>query len=460
MAKKNRVDLNAVIQANLPDNTIDFITPALDREVEIDEVDSCFNLEDDTAVDVNYAPTTPADWDVVPTEVAGGLDELAGRVETIENEPNQTAFQTPYTPTIPADWGAIVPAEVRGSLDILIKKVSTNSSTTVAYVATNGSDVVNEFELGNPLKPFATIQAAVDAVPNNGKVIVSPGTYSELSGAVFINNRFLSIIMDGVTFNGNIIAISGVAGIKYISLRGATINGIFRWENGISYGGTVNGSIKIDFSSIYNIIVNHVSIPTAPSSTDAIFGAGYNLYDSEITANFGRCIEDGSSIRVYNCKLTGLFCLDSSNIVTNATVPRFYDCDLISESNTINGANGASNCIMYNCNITSTTTTNIGLRRTSTIVYFKNCNFKAELDNVTITNDDIQRTVNEQTTLDNCTFWSNTGSPLKEPALYTVDLGTTLFLNCTINKASITSVAPLRVTENNTYSLLALQDFT
>ena len=39
MAKKNRVDLNAVIQSNLPDNTTDFITPALDREVEIDEVD-------------------------------------------------------------------------------------------------------------------------------------------------------------------------------------------------------------------------------------------------------------------------------------------------------------------------------------------------------------------------------------------------------------------------------------
>jgi len=31
MAKKNRVDLNAVIQANLPDNNTDFITPALDR---------------------------------------------------------------------------------------------------------------------------------------------------------------------------------------------------------------------------------------------------------------------------------------------------------------------------------------------------------------------------------------------------------------------------------------------
>jgi hypothetical protein len=88
MAKKNRVDLNAVIQSNLPDNTTDFITPALDREVEIDEIDSCFNLEDDTAVDVNYTPTTPADWGIIPTEVAGSLDELASRVEVLELSPS------------------------------------------------------------------------------------------------------------------------------------------------------------------------------------------------------------------------------------------------------------------------------------------------------------------------------------------------------------------------------------
>jgi hypothetical protein len=85
MAKKNRVDLNAVIEANLPDNTTDFITPALDREVEIDEIDSCFNLEDDTAFDVNYPPTTPADWNGPPTTDGDGLDELAGRIKVVEN---------------------------------------------------------------------------------------------------------------------------------------------------------------------------------------------------------------------------------------------------------------------------------------------------------------------------------------------------------------------------------------
>ena len=167
MAKKNRVDLNAVIQANLPDNNTDFITPALDREVEIDEVDSCFNLEDDTAVDVNYAPTTPA------------------------------------------DWGGTLPTEVGDGLDILIKKVSTNASQTIAYVATNGSDVVNEYEIGNPLKPFLTIQAAINALPSSNAIVkVLGGTYSEAptSGVVTITGKsFFILDMSGCILNGTMV---------------------------------------------------------------------------------------------------------------------------------------------------------------------------------------------------------------------------------------------------------------
>lgn len=46
-------------------------------------------LEQD-ATEVPYAPTTPADWDVTPTEVGGALDELAGRVEDLENTPKRS----------------------------------------------------------------------------------------------------------------------------------------------------------------------------------------------------------------------------------------------------------------------------------------------------------------------------------------------------------------------------------
>ena len=144
MAKKNRVDLNAVIQYNLPDNTTDFITPALDREVEIDEIDSCFNLEDDTAFDVNYTPTTVADWDVTPTEVAGSLDELAGRVKTIENSlPIVKIFEFFFNTSSPTSNE--VPSY--GTVDIFGTERQDGSITSVEYETS--TDKINWTNRGN-----------------------------------------------------------------------------------------------------------------------------------------------------------------------------------------------------------------------------------------------------------------------------------------------------------------------
>src|SRR5690606_29985988 len=42
------------------------------------------------ADDIPYTPTTPADWDTEPDFIDGALDELAGRVETLESIPAPT----------------------------------------------------------------------------------------------------------------------------------------------------------------------------------------------------------------------------------------------------------------------------------------------------------------------------------------------------------------------------------
>jgi len=81
----DRVTVQALIDANLPDNTTEEITPEKHREVETSLNDNSFNKDSDTAVNVNYSPTTPTDWDVTPTEVKGGLDELASRVTVVED---------------------------------------------------------------------------------------------------------------------------------------------------------------------------------------------------------------------------------------------------------------------------------------------------------------------------------------------------------------------------------------
>ena len=85
MAQQNRPDLKAKILANLPDNTTEAITPIKHREVEDNIADSNYNILTDNATVVTYNPTTGTDWvDPDPTEVGGALDDLAGRVTTLE----------------------------------------------------------------------------------------------------------------------------------------------------------------------------------------------------------------------------------------------------------------------------------------------------------------------------------------------------------------------------------------
>ena len=93
MAAQNRATNAALIDANLPDNTTQLITPEKHREVEDALNDSAFNVLDDDAFDV------------------------------------------PYTPTTPSSWGATVPSETGGALDILIEKLNNKASNNIAYVA-------------------------------------------------------------------------------------------------------------------------------------------------------------------------------------------------------------------------------------------------------------------------------------------------------------------------------------
>ena len=78
----DRITVQALIDANLPDNTTEEITPEKHREVETALNDNSFNKDSDTAVNVNYSPTSiNFDWlpEGDPTEVGGALDILAAR---------------------------------------------------------------------------------------------------------------------------------------------------------------------------------------------------------------------------------------------------------------------------------------------------------------------------------------------------------------------------------------------
>jgi len=84
--------------------------------------------DDQTAVEVPYTPTTGTDWvDPDPTEVLGGLDDLASRLTTAEGSAfSGDAADLTYTPGELTDWdGSADPGDGDNALDQLADRLKT-----------------------------------------------------------------------------------------------------------------------------------------------------------------------------------------------------------------------------------------------------------------------------------------------------------------------------------------------
>ena len=140
----DRVTVQALIDANLPDNTTEEITPEKHREVETALNDNSFNKDSDTAINVNYSPTTPGDWNGPPTTDGEGLDELAGRVKTIEDSlPIVKKFEFFFNTSSPTSNE--VPSY--GTVDIFGTERQDGSITSVEYETS--TDKINWTNRGN-----------------------------------------------------------------------------------------------------------------------------------------------------------------------------------------------------------------------------------------------------------------------------------------------------------------------
>lgn len=89
------------------------------------------------AADLTYTPTTSGDWDTPPDDAAEALDELAGRVETLENSGGGSvdASGVTYTPAVNTDWDSDTdPGNVDDALDQIAERVDDLEAAPPAHV--------------------------------------------------------------------------------------------------------------------------------------------------------------------------------------------------------------------------------------------------------------------------------------------------------------------------------------
>lgn len=426
MAQETRAQLYAKILANLPDNTTEQITPATDRAVEDAEVESCYNLLDDDATNVNYNPTTVA------------------------------------------DWGATVPAEVGDGLDILIKKVSTNASQNIAYVSTTGSDVVNEYEIGNPLKPFATFGAAINAVSPGGTVKALGGSYDFTNETVF--SGVVIITNTGVTLDISFCQIAGRFSINKSNTRiiatGATITNntsfpLFNtssgsysnfqiiggdWDAGsqscVTLGSNLSNCIirNATFTSNINGDVVRISsndttvidcvIKSTNTGNPYAFRAGTNVSnlkiqntDIEATTGNGVGMNPSSELSIKNCEIKG----GGYGIILTTTAGAVMD--LIVEDSTIVGSTNHGVYLNQICD---------NVRFTRCVIVAQDINKESVLL-------ETSRTTGKDTLFEYCTFF--TGSSVEVFNQSELDTSVTYVNKCSFNKNAFTYTSQIIETD-------------
>ena len=421
MAQETRAQLYAKILANLPDNTTELITPATDRAVEDAEVESCFNLLDDEATDVNYNPTTIADWlpEGAPSEVGGGLDMLAART-------------------------------------------GVNLSQDIAYVSNVTTAGITP-ELGNPLKPYSSFATALNALPSSNCIVKAlGGTYTE---DIVLNSGTVkskcALILEGVTINGRI-SISTVNSDISVFLNGSTITNstsvatisISASGNNFIYGGTV-----------INNNANEKCLEGSGSGIKNVIGTKFesqkNCTNGCFTFNFVKCNFNSQSVCVFrtnNSEFYGCNIVSATSIgfFSSTTSCKLYNC-FIEGGN--NGIQGENNLIGYfnNCRIEGTNGKAASIGTNSNELFLKDCDLIGSNDCIEY----LSNTTRAATTnhiFQNCKMYAGTGNIFNEPTYGVSDLGNTQVINCTYNKSFTPATGPQKIFEYNKVEITGLQE--
>ena len=421
MAQETRAQLYAKILANLPDNTTELITPATDRAVEDAEVESCFNLLDDEATDVNYNPTTIADW----------LPEGA-------------------------------PSEVGGGLDILAARTGVNLSQDIAYVSNVTTAGITP-ELGNPLKPYSSFATALNALPSSNCIVKAlGGTYTE---DIVLNSGTVkskcALILEGVTINGRI-SISTTNSDISIFLNGSTI---ISSTSAATISISANGNNFIYGGTVINNNANEKCLEGSGSGIKNVIGTKFesqkNCTNGCFTFNFVKCNFNSQSVCVFrtnNSEFYGCNIVSATSIgfFSSTTSCKLYNC-FIEGGN--NGIQGENNLIGYfnNCRIEGTNGKAASIGTNSNELFLKDCDLIGSNDCIEY----LSNTTRAATTnhiFQNCKMYAGTGNIFNEPTYGVSDLGNTQVINCTYNKSFTPATGPQKIFEYNKVEITGLQE--
>ena len=421
MAAQNRATNAALIDANLPDNTTQLITPEKHREVEDALNDSAFNVLDDDAFDV------------------------------------------PYTPTTPSSWGATVPSETGGALDILIEKLNNKASNNIAYVASTGSDTIGEFEEGNPLRPFLTLPVAIAAMPPSNFIIKVLGNSYSLGATLTITSKSKFLLdLSSVTITGDISTNNCFD--SFIDLRGGNIIGSLNLSGGGSQRiGLVGGEISNTTTSLTLGESSFISSCRVSSSAGvAVTSAATDQTNRAFVSNCR--ISAPASAAVFSafasvfdtCYIEGNRALEGSNTALNSV---FSNCIMTGSGNQAIQGNNGLNVTFKNCKIRATSATgnafNLG----------GNCNGLRIYDCEAIAGQHIFNfAINfnrfgDDTEIRNCSFFPKQGGVsgliLNDFGAYGVDTGIFRFIRNTYSEAWST-VDPARAIDYNSTTIVGL----
>lgn len=371
----------------------------------------------------------------------------------------RTALSTTYSPAIPASYNPLV-TESKAAHDQSIARIvdleNGNYSNNIAYVAKTGSDILGEYELGNPAKPFLTINAGITAVPVNGIVKVLGGAYTEeialtkegvdldisgcsLIGRIFINKSNISIIAIGATITNNtIFPLFSTSSGAYTNFKiiGGTWDALN--EECIVLSANLTGAIIRDATFISNIVGNVVQVGSDNAKFKDCFIEGTNagnvfsfrltpnttgveIENSTITSNGGTgvAMDSNTELKIRNCKSKG----NNYGVFTTTSVGATFN--LIAEDSTFLSTNIHGAFLNEVCD---------NVRFTRCIIITQNANQEA-------VNLSTNRTATKDTLFEYCTFF--TGVNRQVFAQNETDTSVTYVNNCNFNKLAFAYTAQL-----------------